>query len=376
MPYKKISLIHLTTDGKKMIGFRYYSDNEIDEILKSLPGIAWDKQMTLYYIENTRDNMKLIYQKFKGKAWIDGKYLFSRRPLRPNNKKPDFQNFYNKKRENTNRLQCPESYIKKLELRHYSPNTAKSYISMFERFMNYFNTTDLLSINEMDIRNYLLHLVQQQKSDSFIHQMINSIKFYYEIVEGMPNRFYAIERPKKTEKLPDVLSKEAIKKMIDRTQNIKHKCMIALLYSAGLRRSELLNLRITDIDSKRMIINIKQGKGNKDRITILSLRLLSDLRIYYKKYKPEEYLFEGQNRKQYSAASLLNVVKKAGKRAGIKKRVTPHMLRHSFATHLLEAGTDLRYIQVLLGHSSTRTTEIYTKVAINNIKSIKSPLDL
>ncbi|WP_205618015.1 tyrosine-type recombinase/integrase [Tenacibaculum ovolyticum] len=147
------------------------------------------------------------------------------------------------------------------------------------------------------------------------------------------------------------------------------------MYSAGFRRSELLNLKITDIDSKRMVINVKDTKGNKERLTILSKTILTDLRVYFIKWKPKKYLFEGTNYTKYSASSVLKTVKSAALKANIRKTVTPHMLRHSFATHLLENGTDLRYIQVLLGHSSSKTTEIYTHVAINNLKTIKSPLD-
>jgi len=220
------------------------------------------------------------------------------------------------------------------------------------------------------------HLVQTGKSNSYINQMINSIKFYYEVVLQMPNRFYSIERPRKRETLPKVISLEEVQSIIKNTNNIKHRCIVSLLYSAGLRRSELLNLKLEDIDSKRMVITVKNGKGNKDRLTILSGTVLKDLRQYFLEWKPKIYLFEGKNNEKYSASSVLLIIKNAAKKAGIRKNITPHMLRHSFATHLLENGTDLRYIQVLLGHSSTRTTEIYTQVAINNIKTIKSPIEL
>ena len=180
---------------------------------------------------------------------------------------------------------------------------------------------------------------------------------------GMPNRFYEIDRPIKKEILPKVISKKEDKDMINNTNNIKHRCVVSLLYSAGLRRSELINLKLTDIDSNRMVITVLQSKGNKDRITLLSETVLKDLREYYLEWKPKVYLFEGQSGGQYSAQSDLKIVKDSAKKSKIIKRVTPHVLRHSFATHLLEAGTDLRYIQVLLGHSSTKTTEIYTRVA-------------
>ena len=201
------------------------------------------------------------------------------------------------------------------------------------------------------------------------------MKFYYEIVMGMPNRFYDIERPRKEEKLPIVLSKEEISRMLSKLTNIKHKCLVGLLYSSGLRLGELLNLKISAVDSDRMLIHIVEAKGNKERYTILSEALLADMRKYYLIYRPKEYLFEGPYGNKYSETSVQNIVKRTAKWVGIRKKVSPHTLRHSFATHLLENGTDLRYIQNLLGHSSSKTTEIYTHVAVNIIKRIESPLD-
>lgn len=191
---------------------------------------------------------------------------------------------------------------------------------------------------------------------------------------GMPNRFYEIERPRKQKQLPKVLSKQEILDLIENTNNLKHRCIVSLLYSAGLRRSELLNLKLGDIDSKRMLITVKAAKGNKDRMTVLIPTLLNDLRAYYKKFKPKSFLFEGPRNKPYTASSVLKVISAAAGRAGIHKKVTPHMLRHSFATHLLEDGTDIRHIQLLLGHNSTKTTEIYTHVAETSFNSIKDLL--
>ena len=192
----------------------------------------------------------------------------------------------------------------------------------------------------------------------------------------MPNRFYSIERPRKKQKLPKVLSKEEVKTLIHSTNNIKHRCIVSLLYSAGLRRSELINLKLEDIDSKRMLIHIRDAKRGKDRYTLLSKNTLHDLRQYYKAWKPKSYLFEGPKCKPYTGSSVEKIVKRAALKASILKKVTPHMLRHSFATHLLESGTDLRHIQTLLGHDSSKTTEIYTHVAVSSFNSIKNPLDL
>ena len=191
----------------------------------------------------------------------------------------------------------------------------------------------------------------------------------------MPNCFYEIERPRKEYRLPQVISKDEVLSIINHTNNLKHKCIVQLIYGSGLRRSELLNLKVEDIDSKRMLVRIKQAKGNKDRLTLLSQNALLDLRNYYKIWKPKKYLFEGQKGNRYSGQAVVNIIKNAAFRAKISIPVTPHMLRHSFATHLLESGVDLRQIQILLGHQSTKTTEIYTHVATNTFKTIKNPLD-
>lgn len=166
-----------------------------------------------------------------------------------------------------------------------------------------------------------------------------------------------------------------MKKLLGVVNNIKHLCIIKLLYGAGLRLNELLNLKVSDIDSDSMLIHVNGAKGNKDRVVMLSSNVLEDLRKYNLRYKPTEFLFEGQSGGKYSGRSVQNMVKKAASNAGIKKKVTPHVLRHSFATHLLESGTDIRYIQQLLGHSSLKTTEIYTHISDVSRSKIKSPLD-
>jgi site-specific recombinase XerD len=177
-------------------------------------------------------------------------------------------------------------------------------------------------------------------------------------VKGMPHRFYQIDRPRKARTLPKVISKEEVKSIISHLSNIKHKCIISMIYSAGLRRSELINLRVEDVDSHRMMIFVRGAKGKKDRYTLLSERMLKDLRDYYRAYRPKKLLFEGVGGQPYSGSSIRKILLRAAKAAGIRKKITPHMLRHSFATHLLEDGVDLRYIQTLLGHGSSKTTEI------------------
>lgn len=375
MNKKYITLKHLLIDGKKKIGLQYYPSKVINALVKQLPNTKWSEKYSMVYLANTKSNLTAIMDTFRGVAWINGRSFFINKPITLGNSKPNVQSYRERPVKEGYRY-SPDSYLQKLELRRYSQNTIKTYISCFERFINDHQEKNLLEIDEESIRNYLSKLAQKSCSDSYLNQMVNAIKFYYEIVEGMPNRFYAIERPIKRQSLPKVLSKEEIGLIINNTNNIKHKCIVALLYSSGLRRSELLDLKIEDIDSKRMIINVKSGKGGNDRITILSESVLKDLRLYFKEWKPSVYLFEGPiSGSKYSGSSIKKFIDRARLKAKINKKVTPHMLRHSFATHLLEDGTDLRYIQTLLGHNSSKTTEIYTQVAIHNIKTIKSPFD-
>ena len=371
---KNIALKHLLIDGKKQIGLKFYPDKVIQALVKELPSPKWSNEFNMVYFLNTPENFNLIFSTFKGVAWINLSSFSTKRSLKNENQLITVDSYRNRKLAVGFRS-CPEEFLQKLELKRYSMNTARIYISMFERFINAHNESDLLSIDEEQIRLYLQGLVQEQRSDSYINQMINSIKFYYEVVMEMPNRFYSIERPRKKESLPKVISLEEVKSLIEHTNNIKHKCIVSLFYSSGIRLQELLNLKLEDIDSKRMVINIIEGKGGKDRVTMLSESVLVDLRKYFIEWKPKKYLFEGSASKKYSNTSISKLIHRASKKAGIRKRVTPHILRHSFATHLLEAGVDLRYIQTLLGHSSTTTTEIYTQVAIKHLIAIQNPLD-
>ncbi|WP_339634496.1 site-specific tyrosine recombinase/integron integrase [Bizionia echini] len=370
-----ITLKHLLIDNKKFIGLQFYSNKAVDILVKQLKHVNWSDEFNMYHVPNKKNQLDEIYNTFRGVAWVDSKYFFNQTRSKELNEVFDVDWYRQRKRPPNYRL-CPEVYLQKLELKKYSNNTVRLYVKLFEEFINHFFDKDIDHINELDIRDYLKLLVTSKRSNSYINQSINSIKFYYEVVMGMPNRLYRIDRPRKKKKLPVVLSKDQIKLLIDSTNNLKHKCIVSLLYSSGLRRSELLNLKINDIDSSRMLIHVTDAKGNKDRYTILSINALKDLREYYKQWKPQEYLFEGIKNKQYSTGSVGKIISAAAIKAGIRKHVTPHTLRHSFATHLLENGTDLRYIQLLLGHNSTKTTEIYTHVAKSSFDSIENPLDL
>ncbi len=371
---KSITLYHLMIKNQKMIGIKFSPDRLIQSLIKGLPNPKWSKQHNMAYILNTKDNLGIIFITFKGVVWINYNRFLTNKPINTNNDEVDVEWFRKRKTVPDYRL-CPEDYLLKLELKKYANSTVRTYVGFFEMFINHYKEKELNTINESDIRAFLQKLIHRKVSNSYLNQAINAIKFYYEVVLGMPNRFYEIERPRKESKLPIVISKEEILSIINNTNNIKHKCIVELLYGSGLRRSELLNLKLNDVDSKRMLLRVESSKGNKDRQTLLSKTSLSHLRLYFAEYRPQVYLFEGRNGKKYSGASVLKIVKIAAEKAKIRVRVTPHVLRHSFATHLLESGTDLRQIQVLLGHGSSKTTEIYTHVATNTFESIKNPLD-
>ena len=368
---KRIILKHLLIKGQKQIGLQFYPDKVIQALLKELPNIKWSTEFQMAYLPNKDKNLNLIFEKFRGVAWVNGQHFFGN----SQGKEAEPQDMELLRKKYFSNTDIPKEYIDTLERQHYAFNTAKVYLSHFSLFLDHFSQMKIKDITDLEINQYLSHLTRQKRSKSYINSSINAIKFYFEVVMGMPNRFYSVARPRKDEKLPKVLAKEDILKMIKLTDNLKHKCIISLLYSSGLRRSELLALKPLDIDSKRMVITVNGAKGNKDRNTLLSKNLLVDLRKYFKEYRPESYLFEGDKGGKYSERSVGAIVKQAARRAGIRTTVNPHMLRHSFPTHLLEAGTDLRYIQALLGHSSSKTTEIYTHVASHQFTTIKNLLD-
>ena len=264
-----------------------------------------------------------------------------------------------------------------LEQRRYSKNTIKTYLECLRVFMA-FHSKKLL--NEITLEDVYLfnteYILKKNCSASYQNQVINSIKLFYRSQYNKKLDIEQIERPRREKKLPNVLSKQEVKRIIQAPVNLKHKLMLCLIYACGLRRSELLNLVPREIHSDRNLLIIRQSKGKKDRIVPISNNLIEQLREYYKIYRPNVYLFEGQTPgERYSDRSLQLVLKSAVKKAKINKPVTLHWLRHSYATHLLESGTDLRYIQELLGHSSSKTTEIYTHVSIRNIQQIRSPFD-
>jgi integrase/recombinase XerD len=264
-----------------------------------------------------------------------------------------------------------------LRSKRYSESSITTYTEALKSFLVFYREKPIAEINNEDVIVYNNEFILKNNlSASFQNQIVNALKLFFITVRETKIEIDKIHRPKRAKLLPNVLSKEEVKLILNAHSNIKHKTMLSLIYSCGLRRRELLNLKPLDIDSKRGIVIIRQSKGKKDRIAPLSPKILAMLRTYYTLFKPLTYLFEGViPGEPYSEKSLQSVLKQALKKVGITKPVSLHWLRHSFATHLLESGTDLRYIQELLGHSSSKTTEIYTHVSTKSLQQIKSPFD-
>ncbi len=334
---------------EKRIALIFKYNTEIISLVKEIEGRKWSASNKFWHIPYLDNYQKLLNKQFKGKL-----------------------EFIEQKKD----TKFPLEYLETLNLKNYSVATIKTYRLHFKRFLSYYSDIPLEKISHEQIRKYLLYLVQEKHySTSAQNQAINSIKFYYEKVLGKPVEKYYVPRPRKAKRLPEVLSEEEVTRILKQIKNLKHKCIIYLIYSAGLRLTEVVHLKITDINSDRKQIFIRSAKGNKDRYVILSDTILELLREYYKRYKPKKWLFESKPEFQYSRRRIQRILKAAVEKAGVKKKATIHTLRHSFATHLLEHGTDLRYIQELLGHKSSKTTEIYTHVTHVAKNRIISPLD-
>ena len=367
-------------EGKERLKLYFDYDREVIELINTIPGARWHPGERCWHISVLAGGVEKLNKRFEGGVLfeVDGNtyspvrddIMVDKESIKPLS--PVRDDIMVGARVNL----VPSEFIKTMTLKNYAKNTIRTYKSMLQEFLEYYRKLDPEKITEEQIRDYLLYLIEKRDvSISYQNQSINAIKFYYEQVLGRPVRTYYIQRPKKPKVLPNVLSEEEVQKILNKLDNLKHKCIISLAYSAGLRLGEVINLKPGDIDSKRNYVIVRQGKGMKDRYSLLSSRVLEMLRSYYKEYQPKEFLFEGQFGGPYSATSIHNILKVAVEKAGIKKRVTVHTMRHSFATHLLERGTDIRYIQELLGHQSSRTTEIYTHMTQKGLGKIKSPLD-
>lgn len=342
-------------DGQKRLAIRFSRSQVWNDLVRTIVGARWSKTLRSWHVADTQTNRLLL----KLKAEL-----------------PDYgpKDPYDYAEGASQKI---ESFTRWMRSKRYSENTIKTYLDALKVFLKYFREKEIESITNQDVIDYNNDYIQKNGySASFQNQTVNAIKLFFDKVLHSKIETASVHRPKRAKELPNVLSKEEVRGILSSLNNIKHRAMLSLIYSCGLRRGELLALKPEHVDSNRNLLIIKKAKGNKDRIVPLSDKTITLLRSYYQALKPKNYLFEGQQPGfPYDERSLQNVFKQALMKAGIQKPATLHWLRHSYATHLLEAGTDLRYIQEILGHSSSKTTEIYTHVSKRSIQNIVSPFD-
>jgi integrase/recombinase XerD len=382
---KQVILKPLYHRGQESIGIYFENSASLNSIVKKLPKAKWSQTNKCWYVPLGKEDFQHISKTLQGIAAINYQelkiYLEKRKTVtsikKSSGQKPVVTSQAPSLSLVTNdNLQQVEWMVKTLLLKAYSQNTIRLYKDEMMTLIKLLGDKPVQSLKKEHIKSYLLWQLQTKKySETKVHTTMNALKFYFEQVLGNEKIFIEIPRPKKPFQLPSVHSEQQVKKIIDAKENMKHKTMLMTGYSAGLRISEIINLKIKDIDSSRMVITIRQAKGKKDRQVPLSLKLLEQLRIYYKTYKPKIYLFEGADGGQYAIRSLQNVFQSAKKGSGNNKPGGMHSLRHSYATHLMEGGTDIRIIQELLGHNSIKTTQRYTHVSKQQIGKVQSPLD-
>ena len=373
---KTIQIEYGIHHNKMKLFLKFKFDAPTIEVVKTIADAKWSQTYKAWYISYYDEAMDLINStllKNNIKPEVLNRYDDVEIP-KPNIVKKPSDGLDHLKSESLEKI---KEFKYWMQSRRYSASTIETYTESLEIFLRYFAHKPINEITNDDLimfnNNYIL---ANGYSSSYQNQIVNGVKLFFRSIVDKKLQPDLILRPKREKLLPNVLSKEEIKAILNALKNIKHKAMLSLIYSCGLRRSELLNLKLTDIDSKRGLIIIRQGKGRKDRVAPLSPKILELLRDYYSAYKPHYWLFEGQDKKsRYDEKSLASVLKQALAKSRIQKPVSLHWLRHSYATHLLENGTDLRYIQEILGHRSSRTTEIYTHVSNKNIQRITSPYD-
>jgi integrase/recombinase XerD len=352
----------------------YFERNrEIQAILKEhFPQIRWSQSQNAWILPFESKIKSQLFQVLRGKIWIDYSQLQQKQEAK-SLAKP----FHSLPALLEDQKAAIIRFKNYLSANRYSENTISTYSDALTIFLRFYAHKDISDITNLDVESFNNEYILKNKySASFQNQVVNAIKLFFRVVEKKSISVELLERPRREHRLPNVLSKEEVKAIITAPTNLKHKMMLSLIYACGLRRSELLNLGLKDIHSARNLLVIRQSKGKKDRIVPIGNKLIESLREYFKQFKPKTWLFEGQIiGEKYSARSLELVLKKSCIIANINKPVTLHWLRHSYATHILESGTDLRFIQELLGHNSSRTTEIYTHVSQKSIQQIRSPFD-
>jgi site-specific recombinase XerD len=373
--YSSVSFSIDEAEGRLIIKFLGRYDKEWIDELRSYRDIRYDKiarEWSLRWSQLTVDSLS-DYFSSRGIKVIVKKFEIS--PL-IKSIRDSAGNEVRSRKISGNATEGLDNLLHYMQERRYSVRTINSYLSHLKFFFKYFGSKDPCEISDAEIGSFMHDFIVTNKySASFQNQAISAIKMYYEIHEGREINSSEFKRPRKRRSLPKVFSKEEVMKIFDATRNSKHKLILWLIYSCGLRRSEVTNVRLTDLDISRGTLHIRAGKGNVDRIVPIPEKIWDKIKVYLKNYKPLEYLFEGQGGGRYSVESVYNIFKKSLHRAGINKEVGVHSLRHSYATHLHESGLDIRFIQELLGHKSTRTTEIYTHVSRKDLMRIKSPIE-
>ena len=366
---KTIRLDKTLHNGEDVVLLQFPFDTALGNEVRKIKNIRWSRSLKAWYVPYSLAVLHEIKAILEPKAIIDASAL--KEKVKAFNADPK------NKVLSKDALLKIEKFKDWMRSKRYSESTIGTYTDALRTFLKYFHDKSVQEITNDDVIAFNnKYILANELSSSFQNQVVNAIKLFFRSIQNVAVDVDVIHRPKRSHVLPNVLSKEDVKKILEAHSNFKHRVMLSLIYACGLRRSELLNLKANDIDSDRGVLLIKQAKGKKDRITPLSVKTIQMLREYYKTYKPEVWFFEGQKKgEQYSAESLQSVLKQALTKAKITKPATLHWLRHSYATHLLESGTDLRYIQELLGHKSSRTTEIYTHVSTKSIQNIKSPFD-
>ena len=369
--------------GEECIGIYFTHCSTLTSIIKKQPNAKWSQSKGCWYVACNRIQYERLLTDCREEAIIDNRllkiYLQQRKAIVPANKPviaAGTANLILQYPLSENNLRALVALRNMLLVKAYSKNTLRSYCNEFHQLLRLLDKREVNDLTRDQIMSYLLWLMEKQgHSETKVHTTVNVIKFYFEHVLGRDKEFYDLPRPKKPFKLPSVLAAEEVIRLIQKLPNLKHKAILMTGYAAGMRVSEIINLQIADIDSMRMMIHIHAAKGKKDRMVPLSKKLLDTLREYYLLYKPKQYLFENPSGGKYSVRSAQQILHNAKVHAGITKKGSIHMLRHSYATHLMEAGTDIRIIQELLGHNSIRTTMLYTHVSKKDLGRIESPLD-
>lgn len=358
-------------DGEQRLFADFPYNKELIAIVKQVPGARWSSTKKQWHFNLHKQVLELLKQKFIHKAILDSSLL-----------KKQWVELQEKERQEkfadveTETVKAIDYFKLWMEQKRYSPQTVKNYLGQLIQFLTYHQPKNYKDITVEDVERYNHNvIIKNGLSVSFQRGLVGVIKLFYSQVRNSKMNLDKLQRPFKEYTLPEVLSKEDVQKLISATNNIKHKALLSLTYACGLRRGEVLNLKLTDLDSQRKLIRIAQAKGKKDRYVTFGTKIRTLLAEYYKEFKPKVYLFEGQYEQKYGESSFAQVLQQAARKAGIKKDVSLHTLRHSFATHLLEAGTDIRYIQELLGHNSPKTTMIYTHVSSKKLSEINSPFD-